>query len=196
MGKRRLEIALKQFAELHPDETPPAVRWLPFQLNPDLPPQGISRADYIMRKFGEQDSSRYKRVAAIGESLGLDMQFEKIKVQPNTVKAHRLLHHAGELGKQDALAEALFRAYFIEGANLTDDATLAEYAAQAGLDRAEILTYLATDSDVDLIHSADVEARQVGISGVPFFIINRTVGVSGAQEPDVLLQAMEQARQG
>jgi len=172
------------------------VRWLPFQLNPDLPPQGISRADYIMRKFGEQDSSRYKRVAAIGESLGLDMQFEKIKVQPNTVKAHRLLHHAGELGKQDALAEALFRAYFIEGANLTDDATLAEYAAQAGLDRAEILTYLATDSDVDLIHSADVEARQVGISGVPFFIINRTVGVSGAQEPDVLLQAMEQARQG
>jgi predicted DsbA family dithiol-disulfide isomerase len=117
-------------------------------------------------------------------------------VQPNTVKAHRLMHHAGELGKQDAMAEALFRAYFVEGANLTDDATLAEYAAQAGLDRKEILAYLATDSDVDLIHSADVEARQVGISGVPFFIFNRTVGVSGAQEPDVLLQAMEQARQG
>ena len=172
------------------------MRWLPFQLNPDLPPQGISRTDYIMRKFGEQDSSRYKRVAAVGESLGLDMQFEKIKVQPNTVKAHRLMHHAGELGKQDALAEALFRAYFVEGANLTDEATLAEYAAQAGLDRAETLAYLATDSDVDLIHSADVEARQVGISGVPFFIFNRTVGVSGAQEPDVLLQAMEQARQG
>lgn len=172
------------------------MRWLPFQLNPDLPPQGISRADYILRKFGEKDSSRYKRVAAVGESLGLDMQFEKIRVQPNTVKAHRLMHRAGELGKQDAMAEALFRAYFVEGANLTDDATLAEYAAQAGLDREEILAYLATDSDVDLIHSADVEARQVGIGGVPFFIFNRTIGVSGAQEPDVLLQAMEQARQG
>ncbi len=172
------------------------MRWLPFQLNPDLPPEGISRADYILRKFGEKDSSRYKRVAAVGESLGLDMQFEKIRVQPNTVKAHRLIHRAGELGKQDEVAEALFRAYFVEGANLTDDATLAEYAAQAGFDREEILAYLATDSDVDLIHGADVEARQVGIGGVPFFIFNRTIGVSGAQEPDVLLQAMEQARQG
>ncbi len=172
------------------------MRWLPFQLNPDLPPEGISRADYILRKFGDRDSSRYQRVAAVGKSLGLDMQFEKIKVQPNTVKAHRLMHHAGETGKQDAMAEALFRAYFIEGANLTDDATLAEYAAQAGLDRTEILDYLATDRDVDLIHSADVEARQVGISGVPFFIFNRTIGVSGAQEPEVLLQAMAQARQG
>jgi predicted DsbA family dithiol-disulfide isomerase len=124
------------------------------------------------------------------------MQFEKIRVQPNTVKAHRLIHRAGEFGKQDEMAEALFRAYFVEGANLTDDATLAEYAAQAGLDREEILAYLATDSDVGLIHGADVEARQVGIGGVPFFIFNRTIGVSGAQEPDVLLQAMEQARQG
>lgn len=172
------------------------MRWLPFQLNPDLPPEGISRAEYILRKFGDRDSSRYQRVAAVGAALGLDMQFDRIKVQPNTVKAHRLMHRAGELGQQDAMAEALFRAYFIEGANLTDDETLAEYAAQAGLDRAEILAYLATDRDVDLIRSADVEARQVGISGVPFFIFNRTIGVSGAQEPEVLLQAMEQARQG
>lgn len=172
------------------------MRWLPFQLNPDLPPEGISRAEYILRKFGDKDSSRYQRVAAVGAALGLDMQFDRIKVQPNTVKAHRLMHHAGELGQQDAMAEALFRAYFIEGANLTDDATLAEYAAQAGLDRAEVLAYLATDRDADLIQSADVEARQVGISGVPFFIFNRTIGVSGAQEPDVLLQAMAQARQG
>ncbi len=172
------------------------MRWLPFQLNPDLPPEGISRADYLLRKFGDKDSSRYHRIAAVGESLGLDMQFDNIQVQPNTVKAHRLMHRAGETDQQDAMAETLFRAYFVEGANLTDDATLAEYAAQAGFDRAEILAYLATDSDVDLIQRADVEARQVGISGVPFFIFNRAIGVSGAQEPDVLLQAMEQARQG
>jgi len=172
------------------------VRWLPYQLNPDLPPQGIPRADYLMRKFGDTDSSRYQRVAAIGETLGLDLRFDKIKVQPNTLKAHRLMHRAGELDLQDALAEALFRAYFIEGANLTDDATLAEYAAQAGLDRAETLAYLAGDDDADLIRSADDEARQVGISGVPFFIINRRIGVSGAQEPEVLLQAIKQAMQG
>jgi predicted DsbA family dithiol-disulfide isomerase len=172
------------------------VRWLPFQLNPDLPPQGISRADYIFRKFGEKDSSRYQRVAAVGRTIGLDMQFDRIKVQPNTVKAHRLMHRAGEQGLQDAMAEALFRAYFIEGANLTDDATLAGYAEQAGLDRAETLAYLAGDTDADLIRGADEEARQVGIGGVPFFIFNRTIGVSGAQDPEVLLQAMQQAREG
>jgi len=187
-------MALKQFAELHPDEEEPAVRWLPFQLNPDLPETGISRADYIMRKFGEPDSSRYKRVALVGKSVGLEMMFDNIKVQPNTVNAHRLIHHAGELGSQDAVAEALFRAYFIEGANLTDRAVLAEYAAQAGLDREATAAYLDSDADADLISSADQEARQVGIEGVPFFIINRTIGISGAQDPEVLLQAMEQAR--
>jgi len=187
-------MALKQFAELHPDEEEPAVRWLPFQLNPDLPETGISRADYIMRKFGERDSSRYKRVALVGKSVGLEMMFDNIKVQPNTVHAHRLIHHAGELGRQDAVAEALFRAYFIEGANLTDRAVLADYAAQAGLDREATAAYLNSDADVDLIRSADQEARQVGIEGVPFFIVNRTIGISGAQDPEVLLQAMEQAR--
>jgi len=170
------------------------VRWLPFQLNPDLPESGISRADYILRKFGESDSSRYKRVALVGKTVGLDMQFDKIKVQPNTVKVHRLLHHAGEAGKQDALAEALFRAYFIEGANLTDSAVLADYAAEAGLDREEILAYLASGADADVIRSADVEARNAGVNGVPFFIFNRSIGLSGAQDPEVLLQAMQQAR--
>ena len=172
------------------------MRWLPFQLNPDLPATGISRADYIMRKFGERDSSRYKRVALVGKSVGLDMVFDNIKVQPNTVKVHRLIHRAGELGVQDAMAEALFRAYFVEGANLTDSAMLADYAAQAGLDRDAMRAYLDSDIDADLIRSADQEARQVGVDGVPFFIINRTIGISGAQDPEVLLQAMEQARTG
>ncbi len=172
------------------------MRWLPFQLNPDLPATGISRADYIMRKFGERDSSRYKRVALVGKSVGLDMVFDNIKVQPNTVKVHRLIHRAGELGVQDGMAEALFRAYFVEGANLTDSAVLADYAAQAGLDRDAMRAYLDSDIDADLIRSADQEARQVGVDGVPFFIINRKIGISGAQDPEVLLQAMEQARAG
>lgn len=170
------------------------MRWLPFQLNPDLPPEGISRADYIFRKFGERDSSRYNRVAGVGKSVGLDMAFDKIQVQPNTVRAHRLIHHAGELGRQDAVAEALFRAYFCEGANLTDITVLARYAAQAGLDRAATEAFLRSDEGADLIRAADAEARQVGIEGVPFFIVNRTIGLSGAQDPEVLLQAMQQAR--
>jgi predicted DsbA family dithiol-disulfide isomerase len=170
------------------------VRWLPFQLNPDLPESGIPRLEYIRRKFGESDSSRYKRVAAVGKTVGLDMQFDNIKVQPNTVKVHRLLHHAGGLGKQDALAEALFRAYFIEGANLTDNTVLADYAAQAGLERDATLDYLQSGADADVIRSADAEARNAGVNGVPFFIFNRSIGLSGAQDPEVLLQAMQQAR--
>lgn len=172
------------------------MRWLPFQLNPHLPAEGISRADYIFRKFGERDSSRYDRVAGVGRTVGLDMHFDRIKVQPNTVNAHRLIHHAGELGRQDAVAEALFRAYFTEGANLTDIAVLADYAAQAGLDRDATEAYLGSDADAGLIGAADAEARQAGIEGVPFFIFNRTIGMSGAQDPETLLQAMEQARAG
>lgn len=170
------------------------MRWLPFQLNPDLPESGIPRLEYIRRKFGDKDHSRYQRVANVGKTIGLDMQFEKITVQPNTVKAHRLLHHAGGLGKQDAVAEALFRAYFIEGANLTDSAVLADYAAQAGMDREATLQYLDSGADADVIAAADNEARNAGINGVPFFIFNRTIGMSGAQDPEVLLQGMQQAR--
>jgi len=170
------------------------VRWLPFQLNPDLPESGIPRLEYIQRKFGGGGHAKYQRVADVGKTVGLDMQFEKISVQPNTVKAHLLLHHAGELGKQDAVAEALFRAYFIEGANLTDHAVLADYAAQAGLDREQTLKYLESGADADVIRSADIEARNAGVNGVPFFIFNRSIGMSGAQDPEVLLQAMQQAR--
>ena len=170
------------------------MRWLPFQLNPDLPESGIPRLEYIRRKFGDKDHSRYQRVANVVKTIGLDMQFEKITVQPNTVKAHRLLHHAGELGKQDAVAEILFRAYFIDGANLTDSAVLADYASQAGMDLDGTLQYLESGADADVIRSADIEARNAGVNGVPFFIFNKTIGMSGAQDPEVLLQAMQQAR--
>lgn len=189
-------MALQQFAELYPDEEQPAVRWLPFQLNPDLPETGIPRSEYIRRKFGPAGNAKYQNIAAVGRSAGLDMAFDRITVQPNTVLAHRLVHRAGELGRQDAVVEALFRAYFIEGADLTDRAVLVDYAVQAGLERDAITAYLATDTDADLIRGADQEARQVGIEGVPFFIFNRKIGVSGAQSPDVLLQAMQQARTG
>lgn len=149
-----------------------------------------------MRKFGPVGNAKYDRVAMVGKSVGLDMAFDKITVQPNTVNAHRLLHHAGELGKQDAVAEALFRAYFIEGANLTDNAVLADYAAQAGLPREDVLNYLNSAGGADVIRSADEEARQAGVNGVPFFIFNRSIGLSGAQEAEVLLQAMQQALAG
>jgi predicted DsbA family dithiol-disulfide isomerase len=170
------------------------VRWLPFQLNPDLPASGMPRREYIERKWGPgRGPEVYARVAAAGRSVGLPFAFENISVQPNTLEAHRLLHYADQQGRQDEIAEELFKAYFIEGANLAHPETLAAVAERAGLDRAKVAAYLASDTDRDVVQQGDVEARSAGIGGVPFFIFNRRVGVSGAQESDTLLEAMEQS---
>ncbi len=169
------------------------MRWLPFQLNPDIPAQGMPRADYIARKFGARGKGNYERVAKVGETVGIPFAFDNITVQPNTVNAHRLLHYAEQEDRQDAVAEALFAAYFINGANLTDVDALADVAAKAGLDRAQAKTWLESEADRERVLGADIEARSAGIGGVPFFIFNRKIGVSGAQDPETLLQAMLQA---
>lgn len=171
------------------------MRWLPFQLNPDLPESGIPREEYVARKFGARGKGVNERVTQAGRQVGIPFAYEKMKVQPNTLNAHRLMYFAERAGMQDELAEALFRAHFTEGANLTDPETLAEIAARAGLDRKAAADFLAGDADRDTIARADVEARSAGIGGVPFFIFNRKVGVSGAQDPETLLDAMEQALQ-
>ena len=169
------------------------MRWLPYQLNPDLPESGIPRAEYIRRKWGARGGANYSRVAGVGTTVGIPFAFDKIEVQPNTLMAHRLLHFAEQQARQDEVSEELFRAYFIEGANLTDAETLADVATRAGLDRKAVVQYLASDADRDVVATADIDARNAGIGGVPFFIFNRKIGVSGAQDPEVLLQAMEQA---
>jgi predicted DsbA family dithiol-disulfide isomerase len=184
---------LSLYRERHPDGPEPAVRWLPFQLNPDLPESGIPREEYVARKFGARGKGVNERVTLAGRQVGIPFAYEKMKVQPNTLNAHRLMLHAERAGRQDELAEELFRAHFTEGANLTDRETLADVAARAGLDRKVAADYLAGDADRDQIARADVEARSAGIGGVPFFIFNRKVGVSGAQDPENLLDAMEQA---
>lgn len=178
------------YEERATDGEKPAVRWLPFQLNPDLPDTGISRQEYIERKFGPGGGRKYEHVAQVGKSVGIDFAFDNIKVQPNTVEAHRLMHYATNQGHEDAVAESLFAAYFIEGANLTDPKTLADIGTRGGLDRAALETYLASNEDHDLIIAKDNEIRQSGVSGVPFFIFNRKLAVSGAHEPETLLKAM------
>jgi predicted DsbA family dithiol-disulfide isomerase len=170
------------------------VRWLPFQLNPDLPESGMPRREYIERKWGPGKGPEvYSRVAGVGRTLDIPFAFENIVVQPNTLNAHRLLGYAEQQGRQDELAEVLFKAYFIEGVDIANIDALADTAARAGLDREATRSYLQSDADRDKVAQADVEARSAGIGGVPFFIFNRKVGVSGAQEADVLLQAMEQS---
>jgi len=176
------------------DEEKPAVRWLPFQLNPDLPDEGILRQEYLDRKFGPGHAHSYARVAGVGREVGIDFAFDRIRVQPNTLNAHRLMLYGAKQGREDVVAEQLFRAYFLEGADLTDRAALTRVGEQAGLDRAALAAYLASDDGRDDVLRADREARQAGINGVPYFIFNRRTAVSGAQAPETLLQAMVDAR--
>ena len=196
IGKRNLERALETWQAKHPDETP-TVRWHPFQLNPQLPESGVPRKKYLEDKFGGAERAKeiYARVSAAGKRAGIDFAFDSIQVQPNTIGAHRLMHYAAEHGSQDAMAEVIFRRYFLEGADLTNKETLAQIAQQASLDRDEVATYLASDTDRDLIEEQDRRARAIGVEGVPFFIINQRIALSGAQPPDVIVEAMEKARE-
>lgn len=185
---------LALWRERHPDVAPPAVRWLPFELNPQLPPGGMPRAEYVAQKFGSREGV-YDRVTAVGRTVGIEFAFDRITVQPNTFEAHRVLARAEDEGVQDAVAEALFRAYFTEGADLTQRATLADIGASAGMDRAALAAYLDGDEYRDDIREGSGYLRE-RISGVPYFIVNRRLGISGAQEAEVLLEACERALQG
>jgi predicted DsbA family dithiol-disulfide isomerase len=182
------------YHERRPDEEKPAVRWLPFQLNPDVPAEGIPRQAYLDRKFGPGHAHSYARVAGIGKEVGIAFAFDRITVQPNTLNAHRLMLYGATHGREDAVAEQLFRAYFLAGADLTSQATLRRIGEQAGLERAALAAYLASEAGREDVLRADRDARQAGINGVPFFLFNRHTAVAGAQAPDTLLQAMLQAR--
>jgi predicted DsbA family dithiol-disulfide isomerase len=192
VGKRRLERALAEYAG--PD---PEIAWHPFQLNPEMPREGMDRALYLEMKFGGEarakDVYRIIDEAASGESLNFDLQ--KIGRTPNTLDSHRLIHFADDRGKQQQVVEALFAAYFRDGADIGDHATLSDIAASVGLDRTEVSDYLASDQDVDLIQQRDQSARTMGVNGVPCFIVNGKYAVSGAQDPEVFLQVFAAALQ-
>ena len=194
IGKRRLEQALALFAQQHPDQPAPQVRWLPFQLNPTMPPEGMSRADYLQRKFGSADGGGiYERVSAEGIKEGLAFDFKAITRQPNTLKAHALVAAAFALGVQPQVKEELMKAYFCEGADLTQNADLQRIAQRAGMPPEAAHAILQDTALTQEIAAQDEELRRIGISGVPFFILNKSIGVSGAQPPEALLAAMEQA---
>jgi predicted DsbA family dithiol-disulfide isomerase len=193
IGKRRLEGALARWAEAHPDAPAPTVQWRPFQLNPTLPETGMSRREYVQRKFGEQGAANYARVAAVGREVGIPFAFDAIERQPNTLAPHALIGAAGEIGIQDAMVETLFRAYFLEGRDMTDRATLIEAAERAGMTRAQAETVLDSPEARETAAAEDEQAREMGVSGVPFFIFNGRLAVSGAHPAETLLEAMQQA---
>ena len=195
IGKRKLEaaLALPAAAGLPAVE----VRWHPFQLNPDLPPAGVSRQHYLEEKFGgpERASEIYARVKAAGRTAGLELNIEGISLQPNTLAAHALIAFAQQQGASAGsdVKERVLKAYFVEGRFIGSVDVLAAIAAEAGLDAEAARSFVSDPQRLQEVARADAQARSMGISGVPFFIFNQKLAVSGAQDPATLLDAMQQA---
>ena len=185
IGKRNLAGALEELgwaAEVH---------WLPYQLNPDMPREGVDRAAYRTRKFGSLEAAAQKdvQVTQAGAAAGLEFHLAEQKRTPNTVLAHRLAKFAAEAGVQDDLAEVMFRAYFQEGRDIGDPAVLAELAAGLGLD-AE--AFLASDRFEAGVLAEDANFRRIGVNGVPSFALAGHILFSGAMPPDRMAAAFRQ----
>ena len=197
IGRRRLGTALSLLAEREPT-LHPRVSWHPFQLNPDLPREGMDRQAYLAAKFGgrERAGQIYDRVRAAGKSVGIDFAFDRIERQPNTLDAHRLISWAQARGRAEDVVERLFRAYFLEGRFIGERTVLASIAGEAGLDSIAAGTMLAAEEGAGKITAMDQRVRELGVSGVPFFIFDDRVAVSGAQEPETLVTAIMSAIDG
>lgn len=192
IGKRRLEQALALR-----EDVPVTVRWRPFQLDATIPEEGMDRQEYLNRKFGGPDGAKsvYDRVRQAGAEEGIDFKFEDIKKSPNTINAHRLLRWADPMGVQNEMAERLFALYFLEGGDLTDKDVLAENAEKAGMEREVVETLLAGDADKEEVTQEIATAAQMGVTGVPCFIIDGKYAVMGAQPPDVIAGAIDKILQ-
>lgn len=195
IGKRNLEKALDQRASHDSAAEAPKVRWHPFQLNPMLASGGVPRKEYTSSKFGGAERAReiYQRVADAGAAAGIDFHFDEIKVQPNTIDAHQLILLAGQTDAQDGVVESMFRGFFLEGRNLADRQTLLDLAQRGGLPRADAERCLEQQLLRNAVKEQDQHARRLGVEGVPFFIFDHKLAVSGAQPPEVLVQAMSEA---
>jgi len=189
IGKANLDRAL----EAHP-EHPFAIQWHPFQLNPDMPAEGVDKRSYLAGRFGGEDKvdAIHDRLRQMAKQAGVDMDPDKPQRLPNTLNAHRLIHWAGLEGRQTAMVSALFKAYWRDGRDIGDAQVLAEIAAAVGLDGAAIARLLASDADADDIAARDADARKKGVTAVPTFLIAQQYVVSGAQPPEVWGQVIEE----
>jgi predicted DsbA family dithiol-disulfide isomerase len=188
IGKANLDRALEAHAD-HPFR----IEWHPFQLNPDMPAEGVDKHDYLAAKFGEDRLVQmHLRLKEASRAAGAEIDPDTPRRIPNTLNAHRLIHWAGLEGRQTAVVSAIMRAYWREGRDIGNAAVLADIAAAAGMDRAVTARLLASDADADDIRARDSDARAKGISAVPTFLIAQHYVVSGAQPPEVWARVIEE----
>jgi predicted DsbA family dithiol-disulfide isomerase len=191
IGKRRMEAGLK----LAGKEFTPKIIWRPFQLNPDMPVAGMNRQTYRTKKFGSwvRSLAMDAEVAATGKSLGIEFNYDKVLMTPNTMFGHRLLWWAEQRNQQTAPAEALFRAYFTDGRDVGRHDVLTEIAAEAGLPRTEAGAFLDSDVGTKEVAEEATKGLGLGLQGVPFFVVNGVPAMTGAQDPRAFLEVFHHA---
>lgn len=182
IGKANLDNALAD----HQDH-PFTIEWHPFQLNPDMPPTGMDRREYLEKKFGGKNQAIqvYSKIEQSASAIGLPIDFAAMERTPNTIDAHRLIHWAGLEDKQQLMVDALFNAYFCMGLDIGDHNVLCDVAEVIGLERGVMARLLDSNSDVTLIKDRDAHSRLMGVSAVPTFIVGNQHAIPGAQTPDV-----------
>ncbi|MGE5710587.1 MAG: DsbA family oxidoreductase [Nitrospira sp.] len=190
IGKRRLERALNQIngaAEAR-------IIWRPFQLNPTMPKAGMDRLVYLEAKFGGPAATKsiQDRIAAVGALEGIDFVFDRIARTPNTFDAHRLIWLAQREGRQDEVVEELFQAYFIQGLDITTHEGLLVPAERAGLDREKTRAFLQSGEGLAEVRDEEARGHRLGIRGVPYFLINGTTAISGAQPVETFVSTCAQ----
>ena len=192
IGKKRLEKAIESVKE----DVSVAVTFRPYQLNPDVPAEGVDHKKHLAEKLGGAAAvdQAHDMLTGLGRETGIAFDFPAVKISPNTLDAHRLLRWAMIEGPefQSRVALALFKAYFEEGRNVGDRAVLLDIAEAAGMDRAVVTALFSAGADVDAVKEEIGMARDMGVTGVPCFIIDNKYAVMGAQSVDVLSNAFRE----
>ncbi|HEX8219559.1 MAG TPA: DsbA family oxidoreductase [Chloroflexia bacterium] len=189
IGEKRLEQALSMRPDLDVE-----LQWMPFQLRPEMPKEGIPWADFEVQKFGGHDKAQqiFARVTGVGAEDGIDFRFDRIPFAPNTLDAHRLVLFAREQGREWEAVAALFTAHFSEGRNVGELETLVEIAEGIGLDPVAARDYLLSDRNAEAVTASQEEAYSVGVQGVPFYVFDNQYALSGAQPVETFLWALDE----
>jgi predicted DsbA family dithiol-disulfide isomerase len=193
LGMRRLLRTLRRRPDLLYD-----LSWRPFLLDPDMPRTGMSRPDYAIRKFGKfggEDRARrlYGTITEIGRGEGVLFRFDRLRRAPSSVDAHRLVRFASRFGAADGIVETLFSAHFTDGLDIGDESILVAIGQAAGLGARTVRRFLQSGEEVDAVHAENFASHQLGVSGVPCFVIAGRHAIAGAQEPEVIERLLDVA---
>ena len=193
IGKRRMEKAMDQLKDQYDFK----ITFSPFELNPDMPPEGVDQKAYLSKKFGgeERYNQIIQQISKVAEEEGLNFDYSKQAVSPNTRNVHRIIWYANQEGKQPAVKEAFLKAYLEDGIDLSKKDNLLKIASNTGLSTEKVKLLLESGEGLKEVELSEQRSHQRGISGVPFYIINSKYGVSGAQAPEFFVRTFQEIAQ-